>query len=63
MATACVRQISLERAAKLQATVDAMGGSVPIAANEIKDDGLSVGLTQEEINAQWDYWRLEISRH
>jgi ribulose-5-phosphate 4-epimerase/fuculose-1-phosphate aldolase len=62
MATACVRQISLERAAKLQATVDAMGGSVPIAADEIKSDGLSVGLTQEEINAQWDYWRLEISR-
>jgi hypothetical protein len=40
-----------------------MGGSVPIAANEINDVGISVGLTQEEINAQWDYWRLEISRH
>lgn len=63
MATACVRQISLERAAKLQATVDAMGESIPIAADEIKSDGLSVGLTQEEINAQWDYWRLEISRY
>lgn len=62
MGTACVRQVSLERAAKLQATVDSIGASRPIAADEINSEGLSVGLTQEEVNAQWDYWRLETQR-
>jgi|688.fasta_scaffold17915_3 ribulose-5-phosphate 4-epimerase/fuculose-1-phosphate aldolase len=59
MATACVRSISLERSARLQSVAETLGKMTPIDAKELSAAGVSQGLTQDEINAQWDYWKLE----
>jgi hypothetical protein len=59
MATACVRSISLERSARLQSIAETLGSTKPIDSRELSETGVSQGLTQAEINAQWDYWKIE----
>ena len=59
MATACVRSVSLERSARLQSIAETLGSTKPIDSRELSETGVSQGLTQAEINAQWDYWKIE----
>jgi len=57
---ATVNAVNLERSARLQATVAAIGDVHEIPQTELNDDSLTIGLTKHEyVDAQWDYWSIE----
>lgn len=57
---ATVNAVNLERSARLQATVAALGAVNEIPPEELNDESLTIGLTMHEyVDAQWDYWSME----